>query len=253
MADALVVLVDDAHHVAAGKHQVPGVKQQRQRVTRVLHQEIDFLFRLDRGSHVVMVGDRHALDRAPFGEGGHLAAIGLDLVLREFRFGGERRRALALDRARRLAVDDARRPTALNNSICAAMRSFSCSMSPLSRRPENQPPQTRDSLAGEDRSEHLRVHRETAAGLHAGEAGDLVCRKHSSRLTSSLSSTRSSFHQPMGEMPSLAFIRFSHSDALFLAVVPCSARAVERRARARARRRPNRRRPASKRSRRRGS
>ena len=34
----------------------------------------------------------------------------------------------------------------------------------------------------------------------------LACRRHSSRLTSSESSARSSFHQAMGAIPSLAFM-----------------------------------------------
>ena len=52
------------------------------------------------------------------------------------------------------------------------MRSFSRSMSPSSSRPENQPPQTEIAVAGEDRAELVHVHREAAAGLHAGEACD---------------------------------------------------------------------------------
>src|ERR1700735_3959907 len=42
----------------------------------------------------------------------------------------------------------------------------------------------------------------------------LAWRRHSSKLTSSESSARSSFHQAMGAIPSLAFMVL-HSDALF--------------------------------------
>src|SRR5690606_7415196 len=39
----------------------------------------------------------------------------------------------------------------------------------------------------------------------------LACRRHSSRLTSSDSSARSSFHHAIGAMPSLAFISNPHA------------------------------------------
>ena len=73
VADALVMLVDHAQHVAAGEGHVASVEEQRQRGARVRHQKVELRLGLDRRGHVVVVGDRHALVRAPFGESRHLA------------------------------------------------------------------------------------------------------------------------------------------------------------------------------------
>src|SRR5690554_820924 len=96
--------------------------------------------------------------------------------------------------------------TALNSSIIGAMRALLLARSSSTSVPENQPP-----------------HRVTSAALRmgsmtAGSSGkrrpfsmpvkpaERDWRRHSSSDTSSLSSTRSSFHQAMGDMPSLAFM-----------------------------------------------
>src|SRR5262245_7564230 len=95
--------------------------------------------------------------------------------------------------------------TALNSSIMGRMRSWLKAMSSLTSVPENQPP-----------------HRVTSAALRMGsmmsgsrgkrrpismpvKPAERDWRRHSSSDTSSLSSTRSSFHHAMGDMPSLAF------------------------------------------------
>src|SRR5438445_2063131 len=83
------------------------VEQERQRLARIGHQQVEFWLSLDGGRHVVMIRDRHALPGAPFRKGSHLAPVRPDFLLRKLRFGRKRRRAYALDRSRGLAVDDA--------------------------------------------------------------------------------------------------------------------------------------------------
>src|SRR4051795_4753233 len=104
-------------------------------------------------------------------------------------------------------------PTALKKAIWAAMRSFSAAISPSSSRPENQPPQTLIPY-------RARIGLRTAASIGKRrpvsmpvKPATLAWRRHSSRLTSSLSCSRSSFHQAIGAMPSFAFMP-SHSNPL---------------------------------------
>src|SRR5436309_3511490 len=109
---------------------------------------------------------------------------------------------------------------ALKKVIWAAMRSFSASISPSSKRPENQPPQTEIPY-------FARVGFRTFASMGKRrpvsmpvKPATLAWRKHSSSETSSLSSARSSFHQAMGAMPNFAFMTcsvLSNADALLLA------------------------------------
>ena len=103
-------------------------------------------------------------------------------------------------------------PATLNSSICAAMRSFSSSMSPTSKRPENQPPQTLMPCS-------FRMGSSTAGSIGKRRPVSMpvkpasrACRRHSSSETSSLNSGRSSFHQAIGAMPSLALIFISDHD-----------------------------------------
>src|SRR5258706_15359538 len=97
-------------------------------------------------------------------------------------------------------------PTALNRSIIGWMRSLFLAISSFTSVPENQPPQSVTSA-------FLRI-----GSITLGSSGkrrpfsipvkpaERDWRRHSSSETSSLSSTRSSFHQAMGDMPSLAFM-----------------------------------------------
>src|SRR3954463_10812438 len=106
--------------------------------------------------------------------------------------------------------------TALNSSIIGAMRALLASMSSLTSVPENQPPHSVTSAA-------LRI-----GSITLGSSGkrrpfsmpvnpaERDCLRHSSSDTSSLSSTRSSFHQAMGDMPSLAFNLDSRSLLVFI-------------------------------------
>src|SRR6185503_1535371 len=101
--------------------------------------------------------------------------------------------------------------TALNSSIIGAMRALLTLSSSLTSVPENQPPHSVTSA-------FLRI-----GNITLGSSGkrrpfsmpvnpaERDCLRHSSSDTSSLSSTRSSFHQAMGDMPSLAFIDSSCS------------------------------------------
>ena len=68
MRDALVVLVDDAQHIAAGKGHVARIEQQRDAFARMLHEQVELRLGLDHGGHVVVIGQRHALLGAPFAE-----------------------------------------------------------------------------------------------------------------------------------------------------------------------------------------
>ena len=104
---ALAVVVDDAQVVAAGKGHVARVEQQGH--GRVLHEEVKFGLGLDRGGHVVMVADRHAVRRAPVGKVADLAAIDGDFRLGQLRLGRQGRGLDALHRPRGFAVDDAGR------------------------------------------------------------------------------------------------------------------------------------------------
>ena len=138
-------------------------------------------------------------------QGGHPAAVGFHLVVGEPGSGRERRRARPLDRARALAIDDAgglRRDEEIHLLADAVL---SASTSPSSTWPENQPPQTeipkRSSMG-------------PSSSMFIGTGGRFPCRynpateawrRHSSRLTSSESSARSSFHHAMGAIPSFAF------------------------------------------------
>lgn len=49
------VLVNDPQHVATGERHVAGIKQQGQRLARMVHQEVELLLGLDRGGHVVVI------------------------------------------------------------------------------------------------------------------------------------------------------------------------------------------------------
>ena len=137
----------------------------------MLHQQIDVLFGLDRRGHVVVVGNRHALIRAPFAESGELAAVGLDLILVETRAHGQRRSAVALDGATRLAIDDAGRVGRLEQLHLRgdAVLLFI----DVANQQATGEPAAADAHAvlPQDGLKHRRVHREAAAGLHAGEAG----------------------------------------------------------------------------------
>src|SRR5918912_3520493 len=104
-------------------------------------------------------------------------------------------------------------PAALKKVICSAIRSFSAAISPSRTRPENQPPHT-------EMPYRARMGLRTAASIGNRlpvsmpvKPATLAWRRHSSRLTSSLSCSRSSFHQAIGAMPNLAFMP-SHSDPL---------------------------------------
>ena len=217
VADAPVVLVDDAQHVAAGESHVAGVEQERQRLARVRHQEVEFRLGLDRRGHVVVVGDRHALTGAPFGEGRHLAPVRLDLVLRELRLRRERRRAHALDRARGLAIDDAgglRGDEEIHLRADAILLAARCRRRAAGRRTSRRRRKS-DSGRGSGPSSSMFIGKRRPVSMPVKPA-TLACRRHSSRLTSSESSARSSFHHAIGAIPSLAFMA-SHSHALLRA------------------------------------
>ena len=166
------MLVDDAQHVAARERHVSGVEQQRQRLARMGHQKIEFRFGLDRRGHVVMIGDRHALAGAPFGESGHLMAVDFYLVIRELRLGRQRLGAVALDGAGGLAIDDARRlgrDEEIQLGADAILLSLDVSVEQQAGEPAAA---DRDAMASQDRPEFVHVHREAPARLHAGESGD---------------------------------------------------------------------------------
>ncbi|SRR5260370_19633919 len=91
MADASVVLVDDAQHVVTGEGHVARTEQKRQPLARMLHEQVELRLSLDRGGHVVVVGYGHSLPRAPLPEGSHVAAIDPDLLLGKVRLGGRGR------------------------------------------------------------------------------------------------------------------------------------------------------------------
>src|SRR3954452_6702285 len=104
-------------------------------------------------------------------------------------------------------------PASMKKRSFSVIRPFSASKSPSSSRPENQPPQTEMPYferMGPSVSMFIGNRRPVSMPVKpASEA----CRRHSSRLTSSLSSSRSSFHHAIGAMPSCAFIAL-HSHAL---------------------------------------
>src|SRR4051794_31194189 len=104
-------------------------------------------------------------------------------------------------------------PAALKKAICSVIRSFSAAISPSRSRPENQPPHTEILY-------RARMGLRTAASIGKRrpvsmpvKPATLAWRRHSSRLTSSLSCSRSSFHQAIGAMPSFAFM-LSYSNPL---------------------------------------
>ena len=81
MRDALVVLVDDTHDIAARKSHVARIKEQRDAFARVFHEHVELRLGLDHGGHMVVIGQWHALLGAPFAKLRHLAGIDLDFVL----------------------------------------------------------------------------------------------------------------------------------------------------------------------------
>jgi hypothetical protein len=85
----------------------PASKSSGSASPRVCHQEVALQFGFNRGRHMVMIGDRHALISAPFSKRRYLATIGLDFVLRELRLAGKRRRAHTLEAAARLHAREA--------------------------------------------------------------------------------------------------------------------------------------------------
>src|SRR6185369_3032412 len=96
--------------------------------------------------------------------------------------------------------------TALNSSIIGAMRALLASISSLTSVPENQPPHSVTSAALRMGSMTLGSSGKRRPFSMPVKPAERDCLRHSSSDTSSLSSTRSSFHQAMGDMPSLAFM-----------------------------------------------
>src|ERR1044072_8950287 len=96
--------------------------------------------------------------------------------------------------------------TALNSSIIGAMRSLLAASSSLTSVPENHPPQSVTSAARRIGSISPGLFGKRRPCSMPVKPALRDWRRHSSRDTSSLSSGRSSFHQAMGDMPSLAFI-----------------------------------------------
>src|SRR5437899_6396578 len=95
--------------------------------------------------------------------------------------------------------------TALNRSIIGWMRSLFLAKSSSTSVPENQPPQSVTSASfriGSITFGSLGKRRPISMPVKPAERD---WRRHSSSDTSSLNSTRSSFHHAMGDMPSLAF------------------------------------------------
>src|SRR3990167_5357265 len=102
-------------------------------------------------------------------------------------------------------------PAALKKACWAATRSFSTSISPSSSRPENQPPQTEiPYFCRIGPSSAISIGKRRPVSMPVKPATE-ACRRHSSRLTSSDSSARSSFHHAIGAIPSFAFISDSHA------------------------------------------
>jgi len=148
-----------------------GVEQQRQALAGMFHQQVELFLGLDGGCHVVMVGDRHALSGAPFAEGGHFAAIGLDLFLGELALGGKRRGAVALDGAGGLAIDDAGSADRLEQGHLLRDAIFLRFDVAIEQQAGEPAAANLDAVLVEDGAQDLCVHRKPAAGLHAGKAG----------------------------------------------------------------------------------
>ena len=85
------------------------IKQQRNARAGMLHEQVQFGFGLDRGSHVVVIGQRHPLTGTPFAKFRHVAAIDRDLIFRQFRLLRQGFGPIPLDRPCHLAINDARR------------------------------------------------------------------------------------------------------------------------------------------------
>src|SRR5690242_19036146 len=96
--------------------------------------------------------------------------------------------------------------TALNSAIIGAMRALLASRSSLTRVPENQPPHSVTSAAFRIGSITLGSSGKRRPFSMPVKPAERDCLRHSSSDTSSLNSTRSSFHQAMGDMPNLAFM-----------------------------------------------
>ena len=79
MADALVMLVDTAQHVATREGHMARVEQQRDGGGR--HEGVKLRLRLHHRRHVVVIDQRHALRLDPAREVGHLRPIVLHLSL----------------------------------------------------------------------------------------------------------------------------------------------------------------------------
>ena len=109
---------------------------------------------------------------APLAEGGHLAAIDLDLVLAQPALGGQRPGAVALDGARRLAIDDAGRLHRLEQFHLrpdAVLLRLDVAIEQQAGKPAAA---DADAVAVEDRPQDLGIEREAPPRLHAGETGD---------------------------------------------------------------------------------
>ena len=171
VVDALVMVVDGAQHIAAGKGEVASVEQERNAFAGIAHESVELRLGLDHRRHVVMVGERHALVGAPLAEFGDAAAIGLHLVVGEFWLGGQRLGTIALDRAADLAIDDA----GCTNSLEQVDHRLDAILVPgqvlIDQRAGEPAAAKRDVGFLQDRQHHLRVVGEAAAHLHAGEAG----------------------------------------------------------------------------------
>ena len=170
MADAGVVLVDHPQHVAAGKCHVARVIQQGNAGTGMLHEQVQFGFRLDRRRHVVMIGQRHTLIGAPFAKRRHLAGISPDLVFIQFRLGCQWPGAVALHRPRGFAVNDARRFGG-NEEIHLRADAVLFHLDIAVEQQTGKPAAThRHAITRHDRPQNRRIHRKPPAGFHAGKA-----------------------------------------------------------------------------------
>src|SRR6266702_5081145 len=136
----------------------------------MLHEEVELRFGLDRRRHMMMIGEGHSLIGAPFAKGRHFAAIDLDVILGEPRLAGKRGLADALDRARGFAIDDARR-TGGDEEIHLGADAILFALDVAVKQEAREPATAhRDAVALESWTKLLHLHREAAAGLHAGEA-----------------------------------------------------------------------------------
>ena len=146
---------------------MPRIKQQRNR--RMLHKQIKLRLGFDHSGHVMMIGNRHPLGRAPIGKVRHLAPIGGHLGLADHWLLRQRHLALALHRPRCFPVDDARRACGFEKRHLLCNAIFFALDIPIKQFTRKPSATNRDPIAIQDRAQNRHIHWKAAACFHAAK------------------------------------------------------------------------------------